>query len=44
MLKIRGLGKGTYVTVKAEGVDAEDAMKAITELLQKGWQKNQGGK
>ena len=44
MLKIRGLGKGTYVTVKAEGVDAEDAMKAITELLQKGWQKNQVGK
>lgn len=44
MLKIRGLGKGTYVTVKTEGVDAEEALQAITELLQKGWQKNSGGK
>lgn len=40
MLKIRGLGKGTYVTVKTEGVDAADALKAVIELLQKGRQKN----
>ena len=44
MLKVRGLAKGTYVTVKAEGVDAAEAMKAITEILQKGWQKNSGSK
>lgn len=43
MLKIRGLTKGTYVTVKAEGVDAEEAMKTLIELLQKGWQKNSSG-
>ena len=44
MLKVRGLVKGTYVTVKTEGTDAAEAMKAVTELLQKGWQKNSGGK
>lgn len=44
MLKVRGLAKGTYVTVKTEGTDAAEAMKAVTELLQKGWQKNSGGK
>ncbi|MBR6014107.1 MAG: HPr family phosphocarrier protein [Selenomonadaceae bacterium] len=40
MLKIRGLTKGTWVTVKAEGFDAEEAVKTFNELWLKGWQKN----
>ena len=42
MLKIRGLTKGTYVTVKAEGFDAAEVIKTFAELFKSGWQRNPG--
>ena len=39
ILKIRGLTKGSSVTVSAEGFDAAEVIKGFSELLKKGWQR-----
>lgn len=41
--KIRGLTKGTYVTVSAEGFDAAEAIKGFADLWKNGWKKNISG-
>lgn len=39
ILKVVGLTKGVRVTVKAEGFDAEEAIKTFADLWQNGWKK-----
>lgn len=39
ILKLRGLTKGSQVTVSAEGFDAAEVIKSFEELWRKGWQR-----